>query len=106
MKDRVSTERIVWPPPYRKERKGGANLNLMRNGEPVLLELIRDFNDRALRTGEFTSCCDCHLVHHVLYEVFRKDGSFWLKTRAYRESRATDLERAESKRRKRPRRRK
>ena len=36
--------------------------------------------------GYAMSCCDCGLVHQMVYEVFREQqtGNWWLVRRAYR----------------------
>jgi len=94
--DGLTLYHIDWPPPHRSaKRRDHGTRRIMAHGEPALIDLVRDYNDRALHGDEFVVCCDCQLVHHTIYEVVRAPDTsrFFLKVRSYRDERSTLLER-------------
>lgn len=60
-----------------------------RDGEPMMLRLIRYGTDRAARAVIENSCCNCDMKHLITFELFYAEGvdgnmHFYLNKRAYR----------------------
>ena len=81
-----SKKREQWrlPKAYREEPIVDGKI-VRTNGEPRLIRMVKHENDTSLVADTFIACCDCSLVHHYTYNVFKApDGEWVLLTRAYR----------------------
>lgn len=75
---------VPWPP-HPEKREERSDHYVMRDGEPLGIELTRWAGDSDPRGHQFEICCDCGLTHLITYqlEAVGKKG-FFLRKRYYR----------------------
>ena len=56
----------------------------IQDGQPVVVGLTNWGLTESLDGSHFIKCCDCGLVHHMVYEVCEEAGEYFLVLRAYR----------------------
>ena len=65
-----------------------------RPGAPLVPMLYSYLNDKSMRCAIENTCCDCGLVHHMTFEIFKaSDDNWYLAKRSYRSTIATEYER-------------